>query len=209
MLLALLALSCVIVLAMEAFKSCPLTVLSDLAQVLLHSLVFSTPPTHARLCSYLRASCSVSLCPLRSTGILDFSGRCLNDWRHHFWRMRTSVGSRWQPLKPPLFKQSSFPNGQFQHHHSSVVLVLMCSFPNVNYSVPFRRASKVSQRHVRLDCCQSFVASGRFGNKIDLTCSVGLDVMQVDNIVPADKKTSTSYQTSIFVSSTGNFNIIA
>ena len=34
--------------------------------------------------SYLRVSCSVSLCPLRSTGILDFSGRCLNDWRHHF-----------------------------------------------------------------------------------------------------------------------------
>ena len=38
MLLALLALSCVIVLAMEAFKSRPLTVLSDLAQILLHSL---------------------------------------------------------------------------------------------------------------------------------------------------------------------------
>ena len=49
MLLALLALSFVIVLATEASKSRPLTVLSDLAQTLLHSLVFSTPPTHPRL----------------------------------------------------------------------------------------------------------------------------------------------------------------
>ena len=40
---------------------------------------------------------------------------------------------------------SSLPQRQFQHHHSSVVLVLMCSLPNVNSSVPFRCASKVSK----------------------------------------------------------------
>ena len=30
----------------------------------------------------------------------------------------------------------------------SVVLVLMCSLPNVNSSVPFKHPSKVSRRHV-------------------------------------------------------------
>ena len=51
---------CSNVFAMEAFKSRPLTVLSDSAQIVLHSLVFSTPPTHARLC--LLVSESLLLC---------------------------------------------------------------------------------------------------------------------------------------------------
>ena len=42
----------------------------------------------------------------------------------------------------------------------SVVLVLMCSLPNVNPSIPCKRASKVSRRHVEVVACLNKVLSG-------------------------------------------------
>ena len=56
-------------------------------------------------------SCSVSLCRLRSTGILGFSGSCA---------LHVCMdGSMWQPLRPScLDRHLRFLKGRFQHHHS-------------------------------------------------------------------------------------------
>ena len=67
-------------------------------------------------------------------------------------------GSRWQPLEP--VQADIFPTGQFQHHHSGPLAEEQCD------------------RWKHRTLC----------NEIDLTGSVCLAGMQVDNIVPADKK---------------------
>ena len=110
--------------------------------------------------SYLTVSCSVSLCRLRSAGILDYTGRCLNDWvpgvAHCRCAWMAPGGSHWNRR----VQADIFPTGQFQHHHSG----------------PFAEEQCDRWKHRTL--C----------NEIDLTGSVGLAGMQVDNVVPADKK---------------------
>ena len=76
-------------------------------------------------------------------------------------RMRTSVLHGWlhvAAIETAVFKHTSwFPNGQFQHHHSGPLAEEQCD------------------RWKHRTLC----------NEIDLTGSVGLDGMQVDNILPA------------------------
>ena len=71
-----------ILLAMEESKSRPLMVLSESAQIFLRSLVFSTPPTHAR--SWLLVSESLLLCVFLSP----------EEYRNNvYWEMFERFGS--------------------------------------------------------------------------------------------------------------------